>query len=134
MSRQSQLSTLWVFLFLNYIFCDVFSLMYPPMIQEMATTGLVFGIDLTQEFLLFFAVVMEAGMVMVLVSRFAPRRANRIANFMVASALILVQTGSLAAGENTLHYWFFSIIEIATLAAILTFAWGWRGEGHAAQV
>ncbi|HHC30033.1 MAG TPA: hypothetical protein ENK80_05675 [Rhodobacterales bacterium] len=125
MQIRTTLSTLWVFLFLNFIFCDVFSLMYPPTIQQLASGTAIGGIEMTQGLLVGFAVVMELGMVMVLAARFLPRRINRSANILVALLLIAVQVGSLFAGENTLHYWFFSAVEITALAAIGWIALRW---------
>lgn len=125
MQIRNTLSTLWVFLFLNFIFCDVFSLMYPPTIQQLASGTAIGGIEMTQGLLVGFAVVMELGMVMVLAARFLPRRINRPANILVAQLLIAVQIGSLFAGENTLHYWFFSAVEIITLGAIAWIALRW---------
>ncbi len=125
MLQDAKLSLLWIFLFLNYIFCDVFSLMYPPMIQELAVGNTVDGIEMSQTFLLMFAVIMELGMIMTVLSRLLPYTPNRIANIVVGLALLVVQVGSLFAGENTLHYWFFSAVEIATLIWIVVTSWRW---------
>ncbi|MEJ2020029.1 MAG: DUF6326 family protein, partial [Maritimibacter sp.] len=69
MLQDAKLSLLWIFLFLNYIFCDVFSLMYPPMIQELSVGNTVDGIEMSQTFLLIFAAIMELGMIMTVLSR-----------------------------------------------------------------
>ncbi len=125
MPTNAKLSLLWIFLFLNYIFCDVFSLMYPPMIQELAVGNTVDGIEMSQTFLLIFAVIMELGMVMTVLSRLLPYTPNRIANIVIGLVLLVVQVGSLFAGENTLHYWFFSAVEIATLIWIVLTSLRW---------
>jgi hypothetical protein len=126
MSQKQKLSLLWIFLFLNFIFCDVFSLMYPPMIQQMAAGTSIDGIEMTQGFLLAFAVVMELGMVMVVASRLLPHGPNRLANIVIGLGLLVVQVGSLFSGGNTLHYIFFSVVEVATLLWIVWIALRWR--------
>lgn len=126
MPTRSLLSVLWIFLFLNFIFCDVFSLMYPPMVQQLAAGSTVDGIEMSQPFLLVFAMIMEAGMIMVVAARLLPYAVNRIANIVLGLALALVQAGSLFAGDNTLHYVFFSIVEIVTLFAIVVIALRWK--------
>ena len=124
MTIKEKLSLFWIFLFLNFIFCDVFSLFYPQTMQDIMQG--VGGMAIDQNFLLMFAVIMELGMLMVLGSRFLAYSPNRWANILVGAFLIVVQVGSLFAGAPTLHYWFFSVVEVATLAAIVWTAWGWR--------
>lgn len=127
MDTRQKLSLLWIFLFLNFIFCDVFSLMYPPTIQELAAGNVVNGIEMSQGLLLGFAIVMELGMVMILASRLlAPGGLNRWLNIGIGAGLIVVQVGSLMAGDNTAHYLFFSAVEVATLVAIVLIALRWQ--------
>jgi len=75
------LSTLWIFALLNYIYADIFNLFFNPGTQSGATTtpqGAVFG----------FAILMETGIAMVLMSRILKYGANRWAN-IVAGVIIL---------------------------------------------
>lgn len=37
--RKMILSTLWIFVTLNYLYCDVLSLMSPEMLNSLITTG-----------------------------------------------------------------------------------------------
>jgi hypothetical protein len=122
------LSTLWIFLTVNFIFCDVFTLMHSEDLRKILT-GNVDGIQMSQQFLLGFAFIMEIPMLMILVSRVLRYPSNRILNVVFSILLAIVQIWSLTAGGNTLHYWFFSIIEIATLFSILFLAWFWKKEG-----
>lgn len=124
------LSTLWIFLTVNYIFCDVFTLMYAPDLRQILT-GTIGDMALTQEFLLTFAIIMELAMVMIVLSRLLPHSLNRWLNLVVALLLALVQAGSLFADENTLHYMFFSVIEVATALWIAWLAWQWKSENSA---
>ncbi len=83
---------------------------------------------MSQPFLLGAAVLMELGMVMVLVSRLAPFGRNRWPNIVVGVLLIVVQIGTVISPGITLHYIFFSAVEIATLAWIVLEAWRWRQD------
>lgn len=120
-----KLSLLWIFVTVNYIFCDVFTLMYHKDLQEILT-GRVGDMEITQEFLLAFAFVLEIPMIMILLSRFLSFRLNRILNILAGVIMTVVQAGSLTAGGNTLHYIFFSIVEIATTVAIVYTAYKWQ--------
>jgi hypothetical protein len=128
MQPREKLSLLWIFLFLNFIFCDVFSLMYPPMIQEMAAGNLVDGLELSQGMLLGFAMVMELGMAMVVAARLLPRAVGRPLNIGLGFGFIALQLWSLTGSGATLHYWFFSAVEVATLLWIVAGAWSWKSE------
>lgn len=123
-NRQT-LSTAWIFVTANYLFCDVLTLMDPTLIQAMAT-GSFPGIALDQTFLLVSAIVMEIPMAMILMSRLLPEPLNRWSNLIAGVAMTLVQIGSFSMGTApTLHYWFFSIVEIATTTCIAVAAWRW---------
>ncbi|MDO6801949.1 DUF6326 family protein [Wenyingzhuangia sp. 1_MG-2023] len=115
------LSKLWVFLTLNYIFCDVFSLYLSSHLQELLNGG-IGEIKFTETFLLHFAIIMEIPLVMVVLSYFMKLKINRIINIIAATFMIIIQVGSLATGKNSLHYWFFSSIEISTLLLIIGIA------------
>lgn len=119
------LSTAWIFVTANYLFCDVLTLMDPTLIQAMAT-GSFPGIALDQTFLLVSAIVMEIPMAMILMSRLLPEPLNRWSNLIAGVAMTLVQIGSFSMGTApTLHYWFFSIVEIATTTCIAVASWRW---------
>ena len=77
------LSTLWIFVTLNYIYADVFGLLDPVQLRTILT-GIVGGVTITQEFLLLGALLMEIPILMVLLSRVLPYKANRIANITAA--------------------------------------------------
>lgn len=119
------LSLLWIFLTLNYIFCDVFTLMYSEELK-MILSGKMGDMEITQHFLLAFAFIMEISMVMILLSRFLKYKINRWLNIIFGVLLTLVQAGSLFADSNTLHYIFFSIIEISTSSFIVIYALRWK--------
>ena len=53
-------------------------------------------------------------------------QSNRVINMIAGSLMTLVQIGSLFIGTPEYHYFFYSIIEIATTAFIVVYAWKWR--------
>lgn len=116
------LSKLWIFLTVNYIFCDVFSLYHSKFLNELLL-GKVDGIEFTEPFLLSFAIIMEIPMLMIVLSIILKNKINRILNIIVGLLMIVIQVGSLVTGSNSLHYIFFSGIEINTLLLIIYIAW-----------
>lgn len=122
--NRTLLSTLWIFVTVNYIFCDVFTLFHAPDLNQFLT-GYAGGMELTQGFLLTFAIIMELAMVMIVLSRVLKYSLNRWFNIIGGIALTLIQAGTLLSGDFTMHYLFFSIIEIATTSFIGWYAWKW---------
>ena len=127
MKKNVLLSTLWIFLVVNFIFCDVFTLHYSEILKGLIE-GKVADFVITQEFLLAFAIVMELAMVMIVLSRILPYKLNRIINITLGIILGTIQTWSLVDGEATLHYYFFSVIEIFTCISIVIIAFKWKKE------
>ena len=125
MDKKTILSTLWIFLTVNYIFCDVFTLMYSEELKQILT-GKVGDMAMTQSFLLAFAIIMEIPMVMIFLSRILNLKINRALNIIAGLILTVIQTGSLFAGTPSLHYIFFSIIEILTTLLIVWYALKWE--------
>jgi hypothetical protein len=126
MDRKGLLSTIWVFAVLNYLYCDVLTLMDSGMLKQYLA-GKVGAMVVSQGFLLGAGILMEISMAMVLLSRVLPHRANRPANIIAGAITTVVQLLSLFVGAPTLYYLFFSIIEIASTALIVWFAWRWHG-------
>ena len=121
------LSTLWVFLTANYIYCDVFTLMNPEDLKQLLTGG-TGQIHITQSFLLAFAIIMEIPLAMIVLSRLLNYGVNRVVNISAAIIMTVIQVWSLISGGSTptLHYIFFSIVEIACLVFIAIYAWKWQ--------
>lgn len=120
------LSTIWIFLTVNYIFCDVLSHMSPEFLRLLLEDGELLGSPVDQKFLLLAAIFMEIPFVMILLSRVLSYRANRLANIIAGSIMSAAQIGSLFVGSSELHYTFYSIIEIGGTAFIVWYAWKWR--------
>ena len=120
------LPLLWVFMLLNYLYCDVLSLMEPANLKDVLAGHAAGGsVQITPEFLLASAVLMEIPMAMILLSRVLGHRASRWANVVAAAFMTLVQVGSLGVGTPTSYYLFFSVIEVGTLVLIAVLALRW---------
>ncbi len=129
LSKRDVISTLWVFATVNFIYCDVFSLHHASSLQKLLT-GNVDGFEISEEFLLAFSVVMELPMLMIVLTKILPIKVNRVLNCAVALFMSCVQLWTLYSGGNTLHYMFFSVIEIATTLLIFSLALKWVSERH----
>jgi threonine/homoserine/homoserine lactone efflux protein len=125
MDRKVLLSTLWIFVVLNYLYCDVVSLMDARMLKQYLA-GNAGGMEITQGFLLGAGILMEISISMVLLSRVLNYKANRWANILAGLITTVVQFASLVSFQPTMYYLFFSIIEIASTAVIVWIAWTWR--------
>jgi MFS family permease len=112
---KARLSTLWIFATLNYIYCDVVTVMDP--VKHVS-------FQFTQGFLLGASVLVEIPIAMVLLSRFLNYRASRWASIIAGAVMTVVQLASLFAAP-AMYYAFFSAIEITCTALIVWFAWRW---------
>ena len=124
MNKKVLFSTLWIFVTVNYIFCDVFTLFHSESLKQLMT-GEMGGMEINQSILLSFSILMEMPMVMIVLSRILSYKSNRLANIIVALIMTIVQTATLFTDDNTLHYIFFSIVEVGTTSFILYSAWNW---------
>jgi len=79
MDRRVLLSTIWIFAALNYLYCDIISLMDSELLPQYLD-GNVNGIEFSQGFLLGAAILVEIPIAMVLLSRVLQYRVNRWAN------------------------------------------------------
>src|SRR5512136_846691 len=106
--RKVVLSTLWIFAMLNYVYADVYTLFFNPVLRPEAwkqfLAGDAGGVPLTEGFVLITAVLMETAIAMVLLSRVLSYGPNRWAN--IASGLFhtLFVAWSLTGQAPTLFY------------------------------
>lgn len=121
---QALLAALWIFLTLNYIYCDVFSHSNPDDLRMILNGGTA-NLTITPTFLFAFAIIMELPMAMILLSLLLPIRINRLVNTVLPLLMVAIQFWSLfgTGTSPTPHYVFFSVIEITTNVAIILFAW-----------
>ncbi|MDI1463760.1 DUF6326 family protein [Catellatospora sp. KI3] len=130
--RANLLSTLWIFVVLNYLYCDVLGHMDGAVLAELLR-GEAGGMRITQGFLFGAGVLMEIPIAMVLLARVLPDAASRWANTAAAAVMTAVQAASLAVGVPTGYYVFYSVIEIACTAFIAWYAWTWRPAPRSAR-
>jgi len=121
--RKVILSTLWIFVTLNYLYCDVLSLMSAEMLNALLT-GEIGGINMNETTLLGAGILMEIPIALVLLSRVLKYKANRWSNIIAGLIKTIVMIGTLLMGSSY-HYIFFATIEIATTLFIVWYAWTW---------
>lgn len=125
--KKALLSILWIFAVLNYLYCDVTSLMDSSLLKQYLV-GKVDGMEINQMFLLLAGILMEISISMVLFSKILPYKINRVANMIAATITTLVQIATLFAGKPTMYYLFFSIIEISCTISIFISSLKWHNQ------
>jgi hypothetical protein len=114
---KERLFTLWLFAMLTYTYGDVVTLMDPIKHGTM---------EMTEAFLLGGSIFMMIPLSMVLLSRILNYRANRVANIIAGTIMTIALIMTLFVAVPTMYYAFFTVIEVATTALIVWFAWRWR--------
>ena len=125
MDKKVLLSTIWLFALLNYLYCDIVTLMNSEILKQFMT-GKVNGMQINQGFLLGASILMEIPIAMILLSRILKNGANRWANIIAGAIMTIVQFLALVSTPPTSYGVFFSIIEIASTILIVWVAWNWR--------
>ena len=125
LDKKVLLSTLWIFVTFNYVYCDVFTLFYSEDLKNFIA-GKVGDTVIDQNFLLAFSIILEIPIAMILLTRILNHKFNRILNICAGCLLTLVQAGTFYGGSHTKHYIFFSIIEITTTILIAWIALKWK--------
>ncbi|WP_091434278.1 DUF6326 family protein [Flavobacterium degerlachei] len=125
MDKKMLLSTLWIFVTLNYLYCDIMGLMDVTLLKQYLT-GNVGGMAINENFLLGAAIFIEIPIIMVLLSRILRNKVNSYANIIAGTIMTLVQTSTLLVGSPTKYYVFCSTIEIAATLFIIWYAWKWK--------
>jgi hypothetical protein len=121
LDRKIVLSTLWIFAVLNYIYADVFSVFFEAdALQQTAGFAAMT--------VLAFAVLMETSIVMVLLARVLPYRANRLVNIVAGIVHTLSVAFSTFVETPAPFYAFFAVVEIACTVFIIWYAWTWREQ------
>lgn len=118
------LCTLWVFVTLNYLYCDLIGLMDSNLLNQYLT-GEIEGLKLTPDFLLGAAILMELPIAMVLLSNILIPKYNWWTNIIVASIKTIAMIATLFVGTPTSYYLFFAIIEISTTLFIIGYCINW---------
>jgi hypothetical protein len=87
-------SSLWLFVVLNYLYCDVLGLYWAEDLNALLS-GSIGGVRMTQEFLLGASVLMTIPMASVLASRIAPHRVARWSSVGAGVVMTVTQAASL---------------------------------------
>ncbi len=124
MDRKVQLSSLWIFVTFNYLYCDLIGLMDASLLRQYLT-GKIEGLEINERFLLYAAILIEIPISMVLLSRVLPDKPNAWANIFAAFIKTVVMIVTLFMGKPTEYYWFFACIEILTTIVIFVLAVRW---------
>lgn len=128
MEMKVKLSTLWIVVMFNMVFADIVGFMNPGALEDIMTGAV--GLEITQELLLVFSILLEIPIAMILLSRILKDNANRWANIVAGVITILFVIGG---GSAYLSYIFFATIEIACLLLIIWYAWNWPNQKSKAQ-
>ena len=122
--RRVILSTLWIFVTLNYLYCDVLGLMDSEILKQFLT-GTVDGLVIDKNFLFVGAILMEIPIAMVLLSRILKFKINKWMNVCAALIKTAAMVLSLFVGSPAGYYLFFAFIEISTTVFIIWYALTW---------
>jgi Sec-independent protein secretion pathway component TatC len=123
-----KLSTLWIFGMFNMVFADIVGFMNPGALENIMK-GTV-GLEITQELLLVFSIVLEIPIAMIFLSRVLKYGANRWANIIAGVIMILFVIGG---GSIYLSYIFFATVEVICISLIIWYAWKWPNSEVLAQ-
>ena len=130
MDRKVLLSTLWIFAMLNYIYADVYTLFFNPVLQkemwQKFLEGTAGSIPLNHGFVLITAVFMETAIAMVVLSRILKYGPNRWVNIGSGIFHTAFVAWSLIGDPVTPFYIFFAVIEMATTLLIVWLAIRWK--------
>ena len=122
MAPRTIVGALWLFVTLNFLYCDVLSL-HDRVYLNAIFTGSAGGVVFTEPVLLAASILMTIPMAAVLLSRIAPHGVARWYSVVAGIVMAVVQVGTLGFGTApTLQYLYFSAIEIVTTAVIAWYA------------
>ncbi|MGB4774467.1 MAG: DUF6326 family protein [Daejeonella sp.] len=126
-NRNELLSTIWIFVTLNYLYCDLIGLMDSTLLKQYLT-GNVDGLVINERFLLYAGVLMEIPIAMVLLSKLLPKKANAWTNIIAATIKTIVMIVTFFMGSVTKYYLLFAVIEISTTIFIIFYCINWLGK------
>ncbi|MGL5888272.1 MAG: DUF6326 family protein [Bacteroidia bacterium] len=125
------LSTLWIFLLFNYLYCDLMGLMDSHYLKQYLS-GKVEGMEINETFLLYAAILMEIPMIMILLSRLLTKKWNALTNIVAGTLKTAVMVVTLFVGSVSIYYGFFAAIEIAGTVFIVAYCSRWLRMPEAA--
>ncbi|MCU0436761.1 MAG: DUF6326 family protein [Raineya sp.] len=126
-NQKMLLSTLWIFVTFNYLYCDLIGLMDSKLLKQYFN-GFVEGFTIDEDFLLYAGILMEIPISMIFLSRVLNPKPNAVANILAGIIKTVVMILTLLVGNFTKYYFFFACIEIATTIFITVYAFKWFQE------
>ncbi len=123
-NNKALLSTLWVFVTFNYLYCDLIGLMDANLLNQYMT-GTVEGLIIDETFLLYAGILMELPIAMILLSKLLRDRINAWFNIVAGFIKTTVMLMTLFMGSTTQYYAFFAFIEICTTLYIMGIGIKW---------
>jgi Family of unknown function (DUF6326) len=131
-NQKMLLSTLWIFVTFNYLYCDLIGLMDSKLLKQYFN-GSVEGFSINEDFLLSAGILMEIPISMILLSRILKPKSNAVANISSGVIKTIVMVLTLLIGSFTKYYLFFACIEITTTIFIIIYAFKWFQEIQRSQ-
>ncbi len=116
---RTKLSFLWVFILLNIIVKDIHDLFRPGLLEEMQS-GMVNGNKITEELMLIGGILLEAPILMIILSQFLPYKINKWLNISIALLSTITLFMNLPKDLDDI---FFLITTTFGLLTIVIFTW-----------
>jgi len=116
----------WTALLGLYIYCDIFSLFRPGVLEGMLA-GKMGPFEVSQASLALASLLMILPILAAPASVLLPARVGRVLNLVLAPLYFLVNIGNLL-GESWIYYYLFGILELALTAGIFLIALRWPKE------
>ena len=117
---QILISTLWIFILFNMVFRDLHQFLAKGYINEMMSQ------NISETSLLFYGVILEIPMMMMLLSRILNYQINKYANIISASIILLGILSTIAKAD--LDDYFFILMESTALIGIIITAFKFSDE------
>ncbi len=113
----------WISLMCLYIYCDIYSLFRPGVLNSMLDGRMGF-FDTTQLSLFLAACLMFIPSMMILLSVFTGAKLSRILNLVISPIFFLVNVGNLIA-ETWAYYYLFGLAELGLVVFIFIVSLRW---------
>jgi hypothetical protein len=123
LDKRANLSSLWVFVFLNMIFRDLHEFGRPGFLEEVMT-GVVNGVQVTDGLMLIGGIMIAVPLLIIPLTQFLSFKASRLANLFIGVLHLVITIGVNRAPD--LDNVFFAVIEVATLLLIIRLVWSWK--------
>ncbi len=120
---KQKIFTLWIVVMFTMIFADFFSFITPGVLKQIMEDKT--DPQTSQWQILVFAILTEIPIMMILLSRVLPNKANRWAN-IIASIITIVYV--IGGGSADFHYIFFATVEVTCMLFIIWYAWKWKNQ------